>query len=194
MGIETLFYVLYRLVHPIIAVLTGEGPLAFWKTESFAPLLTWYKVFAGIISALLFCGLVYVAYRMIIVGTEVSQRERDAKKGAKRESSVSIETQRWARIMEKINSENEADWKVAILEADAILEDIVGTMNLAGLSMGDKLKNVEPSDFLTLESAWEAHKTRNAIAHDIDGVPLSRREAQRVIALYEKVLREFKYL
>ncbi len=194
MGIDTLFYLLYRLIHSFTGLITGEGPLAFWKTETFATVLWWYKLFAGIVSTILFCALVYVAYKMITLSMKVKEGEGNVLEQTKTTHALSPGEERWVRITEKLNSEREADWKLAILEADAILEDIVGTMGLPGMSMGDKLKNVERSDFLTLESAWEAHKARNRIAHDTDGVPLSHREAQRIIALYENVFREFKYL
>jgi len=194
MFLETIFYSLYKIISSFTGLLTGQGPLAFWKTASFSPFIFWYKIFAGIVIATLFCGLAYVAYRMILLGNEVKKREGDAKRGVIVKKGLSAGAQRWTQIMEKLNSESEADWKVAILEADAILEEIVGTMNLMGTSIGDKLKSVEPSDFLTLESAWEAHKARNRIAHDVSGVPLSHREAQRILVLYEKVLREFEYL
>jgi len=194
MFLETIFYSLYKIISSFTGLLTGQGPLAFWKTASFSHFIFWYKIFAGIVIATLFCGLAYVAYRMILLGNEVKKREGDAKRGVIVKKGLSAGAQRWTQIMEKLNSESEADWKVAILEADAILEEIVGTMNLMGTSIGDKLKSVEPSDFLTLESAWEAHKARNRIAHDVSGVPLSHREAQRILVLYEKVLREFEYL
>jgi len=194
MFLDTAFYFLYRLINPFFQLLRGEGPLAVWKADGFAGFLFWYKVVSGSVIILLVCGLVYVAYRMILLGGEIKEKELVARQEDTETSGLSSGAVRWSHITEKLQSESEADWKVAIIEADAILEDIVSTMNVAGASLGDKLKNIEKSDFLTLESAWEAHKVRNRIAHDVDGVPLSRREAVRILGLYENVLREFKYI
>ena len=66
-------------------------------------------------------------------------------------------------------------------------------MGYRGENLGERLKSVEPSDFLTLNDAWEAHKVRNVIAHEV-GFIIDHREAKRVVKLYENVFREFNYL
>ena len=67
-------------------------------------------------------------------------------------------------------------------------------LNLHGDTIGDKLKAVEKSDFLTIDNAWEAHKARNQIAHDGADFQLNQREAMRIISLYESVFREFQMI
>ena len=57
--------------------------------------------------------------------------------------------------------------------------------------MGEKLKAVEKSDFTTIESAWEAHKARNMIAHEGSDFLINQREIHRIISLYEAVFKEF---
>jgi hypothetical protein len=46
----------------------------------------------------------------------------------------------------------------------------------------------------TLNQAWEAHKIRNAIAHQGADFLLSEREAKRVVSLYREVFQEFDYI
>ena len=58
----------------------------------------------------------------------------------------------------------------------------------------EKLKRVEPSDFRTLNSAWEAHKIRNEIAHQGSGYKLTRREAEMAIQLFKQVFEEFYFI
>jgi hypothetical protein len=99
----------------------------------------------------------------------------------------------WEKIIGYLNSENQADWKLAILEADTILDSLVQKMGYRGENLGERLKQVESSDFLTLNDAWEAHKIRNAIAHEA-GYDLSHREAKRVLKLFENVFKEFEYI
>lgn len=100
---------------------------------------------------------------------------------------------RWQKIVEKSNSEKESDWRWAIIEADIILDELLGKLQLPGDTMGDKLKAVEPSDFVTIDLAWEAHKIRNAIAHQ-GGFLLNQRETRRVISLYAAVFKEFSLI
>jgi uncharacterized protein YggT (Ycf19 family) len=101
---------------------------------------------------------------------------------------------RWKKIVERINSDSSESWRMAILEADIMLEEVLDANNYPGDTIGEKMQRVERSDFLTIDEAWEAHKIRNAIAHQGDGFALSQREARRVIGLYERVFREFEYL
>jgi hypothetical protein len=56
------------------------------------------------------------------------------------------------------------------------------------------LKNADPAHFRTLQYAWEAHKIRNAIAHEGQDFTLTHREARRIVGLYEAVFREFEYI
>lgn len=99
-------------------------------------------------------------------------------------------TDKWQKIVAKSESVNESDWRLAIIEADIMLDDLLMQLQLPGETMGDKLKAVEPSDFLTLDQAWEAHKARNMIAHEGDFL-INQREVRRIISLYEAVFKEF---
>jgi hypothetical protein len=102
--------------------------------------------------------------------------------------------EKWQKIQAHINSTNPAEWRLAILEADIMLGDILEKMGYQGDSIGEKLKGIEESDFLTLQLAWEAHKVRNQIAHEGADFLLNDREARRVIELYQKVFEEFYYI
>jgi hypothetical protein len=101
---------------------------------------------------------------------------------------------RWEKIVEKSNSENQSDWRSAIIDADIILDELLGKLQLPGDTMGEKLKAVEPSDFVTIDLAWEAHKARNAIAHQGSNFLLNQRETRRIISLYGAVFKEFELI
>jgi len=101
---------------------------------------------------------------------------------------------KWAKVLAHVNSTNPSDWRLAILEADIILNEMLDKMGYHGATMGDKLKSIEPSDFSTLQEAWEAHKVRNAIAHEGSDLNLNKAEAERVVRLFEKVFKEFKFI
>jgi hypothetical protein len=100
----------------------------------------------------------------------------------------------WEKILSHIESINESDWRLAILEADIMLDTLLDNMGLPGETMADKLKAVEKSDFTTIDSAWEAHKVRNQIAHEGGTFVLNQDEAKRVIELYRSVFDEFRII
>jgi len=102
--------------------------------------------------------------------------------------------ERWERVQNLIKSTSSSDWRQAIIEADIILDEMLTRMGHEGESIGDKLKGIEESDFITLNKAWEAHKIRNHIAHRGGDFLFSKDEAERVVNLYRQVFEEFYYI
>lgn len=105
-----------------------------------------------------------------------------------------LKNERWERILNYMDSESQTEWRLAILDADIILDQMLTKSGYHGDSVGEKLRSVEISDFNTLDSAWEAHKIRNGIAHSGSDVLLTKRTAKKTIDLYRQVFEEFKYI
>ena len=108
--------------------------------------------------------------------------------------SVTIQNPKWNLVLAHIDSDDANKWKLAIIEADIILSELLDSLNLPGDGVGEKLKNVETGDFDHIEQAWEAHKIRNVIAHEGSDFLLTQREAKRVIELYKSVFEEFEII
>lgn len=102
--------------------------------------------------------------------------------------------EKWNQLVDLAMSENESDWRLAIIEADTMLDDMLDVMGYEGEGIGEKLKQIEKSDFNTLNQAWEAHKVRNNIAHAGSDFTLTQREVRRVIDLYKQVFDEFEFI
>jgi hypothetical protein len=103
-------------------------------------------------------------------------------------------TNRWRKIVALADSDNQNDWKQAIIDADSILDDMLSRMSYHGDDLGSKLRGATKADFKTLDQAWEAHKVRNDIAHEGSNFILSKHEAKRVVNLYRQVFEEFFYI
>ena len=101
---------------------------------------------------------------------------------------------RWINVENLVHSDNSSDWRLAIIEADTMLEDALESKELTGNNIGEKLKNSTPGDLASLQAAWEAHLVRNRIAHEGTEFDLSQREAKRTIQLYEVVFNELNYI
>lgn len=102
----------------------------------------------------------------------------------------SKETERWEKILAHAHSENPGEWRLAIIEADVMLEELLRASGYVGEGIGEMLKSVGEGDMIPLDEAWEAHKVRNRIAHDGQSYELTERETHRVISLFEKIFRE----
>ncbi len=103
-------------------------------------------------------------------------------------------TTRWRTVLKHSNSNYPSDWKLAIIEADTLLDTLVERTGFPGATLGERLKNADPGVFRTLRYASEAHAVRNRIAHEGSAFTLSEREAKKTIRLYEEVFREFDYI
>lgn len=140
-----------------------------------------------------------IAEKKLRVEDEETEREKgeqikDARGELGLENGEQFKNQRWEHVMELMKTNNQNDWRQAIIEADIILDEMLRRMGYKGLTIGDMLKEVDPADFATLQKAWDAHKFRNEIAHTGSEFKISRDEAERVINLYKSVFGEFYYI
>lgn len=149
-------------------------------------------VISNILSIVFLIGIIYSIIRLRHF--EEEQRKSTYPEPAAAGSIESTEATKWQKVRDHISSANPADWRLAILEADIMLDDLLDKLGLVGDTMGDKLKKVNPGDFKTLDSAWEAHRIRNAIAHEGSDFSLTEREAKRVVGLYESIFKEFNFV
>ena len=101
---------------------------------------------------------------------------------------------RWDRILVEIRSDNDQSWRLAILEADIMLSELLDVLGYKGETMADKMKQIDRSHFRSIDLAWEAHRVRNAIAHQGSMHQIGAHEARRVIGMYEQVFREFRFI
>ena len=104
------------------------------------------------------------------------------------------ENVKWKRVMEHVESANANDWRLAILEADIMLDEFMENLGYHGDTLGEKLKKVEKSDMSSIDKALEAHKIRNLIAHEGGDFVISHREARRVVNMYREVFEEYRYI
>lgn len=117
-----------------------------------------------------------------------------ALKEKKAQETGVFKNERWKKVLDYLFSVNENDWKLAIIEADSMLFDLLTQIGFKGESIGDKLKEANLASFKGINSAWEVHNVRNKIAHEGSSFELSLHEAKRIVALYEEIFQEFGYI
>ena len=101
----------------------------------------------------------------------------------------------WQVVLNHLNAETPAEWKLAILEADNMLDEILEAEGYRGESIGDRLKAMDPGSLRSYSDVWEAHKVRNRIAHEgAATMDFSKKEARDTIGKFEKVFKELGYI
>ncbi len=184
LNIEYIFLKIYKLFTEGFSGFSGGG--GFLKTVD--------SVVSFILSILSIFFITVIIYVLVRKHEMREKKARKLSRPLEAEIEVFKKNERWQTVLKHVYSENSSDWRLAIIEADNILEEMVTRIGYKGENLGDKLKSIEPSDFLTLQDAWEAHKVRNKIAHEGLNFQIDHREAKRVISLFEKVFKEFEYI
>lgn len=177
----------------------AAGVSAVWDFLMTTDAFFWVKMIMAIL-ILVFIGVIVYSVIRIFELLEVEDEElehmlhmheKNMKQAA--ESPV-VRNLKWENARDKVFTDNPSDWKLAIIEADTVLEDLLAERGYVGAGIGEQLKEAEKGNFKSIQKAWEAHKVRNEIAHDGSGVELSKREAIRVIGLYEQIFEEEGYI
>ncbi len=94
---------------------------------------------------------------------------------------------RWAKIVQKTASGNEADLKLAIIEADDVLYEVLEEMGFDGETV-EEILQASRQRIPNYEDVMYAHITRNSIVYDPNFV-LDPDEARRVLAMYESAIK-----
>jgi hypothetical protein len=152
------------------------------------------QVLIGIVFVVLVGMIVYIKTRIHELDT--LDKKRYADHFIKPEAPVvtNPNMERWNKISTMFMSPNESDWRVAVIEADSMLDEFIATLGYPGSNMGERMKNMDRRYFPTLDLAWDAHKIRNRIAHDGMNYHLSDRDKEIARKNYEFIFKDAKLI
>lgn len=184
---EFVFYKLFRFLQ-ILGLVDVSGDQVIFTGQQYIFYLKLFIIFVSV-----FCTFLVIDFLYRLYNLRKEELAYDLEQFLKNMPATDNKNTHWLNVERLISSENESDWKQAVMEADKILEELLINLGYQGVSLGDRLLAVEKGDMLTLDEAWEAHKYRNKIAHEKD-FQVSEREALRIINLYKKVFQEYRFI
>lgn len=153
-----------------------------------------YVALAFLLSVLLLFGLVRALVLKKRYTNELMARVYDAERAYAESRRQPAQAHRFEDLAAHLASENQNDWKLAILEADVLLAEALAARGYQGASLGETLKRLPPHALQTLDDAWEAHKVRNEIAHGDRAYELTARTARETMNRYRRVFQELGVL
>lgn len=183
---------------PLSGLLDGLGVANYISLDAIVSFLSvlWsvYALIAYILCILMLVLYVYAStrYKQLseLRSAMIVERERiwdeRFRSGPKNDRMKDIETH--------IASDHPNDWKLAIIEADIMLDETLKKAGYAGASLGERLKSISPTQLNSLDAAWQAHKVRNQVAHGGTDFVLTRRMADETIKQYRQVFSELGVL
>lgn len=174
---------------------TSEGAASFFSVGGFMHLLNilWsiYAFFAFIACIAMLALYAYASSRRWQYFAMGDKELRDAEALYDEMYRGVRKSDRLSDVLTHIESGNPNDWKLAIIEADIILDDVLKQKGFVGNSLGERLKSISTNQLNSLNDAWEAHKVRNRIAHEGADFVLTKRVAEETINRYRRVFSEF---
>lgn len=139
-----------------------------------------------LVSAALFSGIVYLLAKLNVVGIGIEKfADLVGHKDLSRRKSVKA----WRQVERRMQIGDEAHIKLAVIEADKILDEILKMTGLTGETMADRLKKLTPAQLSNIEDVWQVHKARNRIVHEPD-YHFTHAEADYAIGVYRAALKE----
>jgi len=155
-----------------------------------SPVVLILKIFLGIYLLVLFIDIVLLLLlRGVASDLRVGLKGRDMPTISKNKMQ-----KRWEKIKVRLDSNDLAQYKVAIIEADIVAEEILDGIGYKGANMAEKLEQVGTNQLDDhLESLLGAHKIRNKIVSEVD-YAVDKRMATAVVGVYENFLKYLEFL
>jgi hypothetical protein len=143
------------------------------------------EIFAVIVTAAIVAGIVILIIKTGWLSLRVD-RVRDVI--LKTDMPKKKAGNAWAAVQKHFFAGDTNDLKIAVMEADNILNDALQYAGIRGVNLGDRLKSIKRNQIPNLEDVWDAHKLRNEIAHETN-FPLKRDTAERALDAFETALK-----
>lgn len=140
------------------------------------------------VNALLFGFFIFTLYRFSKLDEVPSTKETGDMTTHEVTPKMEV-VEGWKHVQELISSQNPSDWNMAIIEADALLDDVLRHLGYEGETVAEKFKIIDPHELPSLDRVWSAHRLRNSIVHD----PLEQHTKETIthaLSSYEQALKE----
>lgn len=155
-----------------------------------------FGLIVGFFAIFFIAVIIYSIVRMIEIRKaekeEIDQKIKEAL--SKEKEKERNENPRWKYILTLVESPNESDWRVAIIEADAMMEEVLRNSDLSGSTVGELLEAAKGNGYQSIQDAWDGHLVRNQIAHEGSDFPVSQVESRRVVKMFQNFFEELQVI
>jgi hypothetical protein len=141
--------------------------------------------------------LLVIVIILIRVGWKFHPRFDDVLSGTRKKKEVKTEeyniNEEWIAVKERSLSAVPKSYLMGIIEADALLDKLLIRMGVPGDTVMDRLRAISKSSIMSLHDLFEAHRTRNIIAH-APGTLFPPHELEQTFFAYEAFFKEIKVI
>ena len=144
---------------------------------------------AAVYSIVLFADICMILF-LRGVGKDIRKGRYGADMPAAHKKTIA---KQWQTVEGHLSSHLENDWKIALLEADRIVNQVLDISGLKGENFREKVENANSNQIEQREDLLRAHEVRNAIIRD-HGYVLSSEQAQETIEIFKTFLNHWEAL
>lgn len=152
----------------------------------FTPYFGWIKFISLIISGFLLWGIIYCAKKLSFFNSKIEQYMDILGTG---NLSKHRSIRGWQQIQKKLQAGDEENLKLAITEADRILDELLKISGYQGKNMDERLGQINQAQLSNISDAWSAHKIKQRILKEED-FHINKQEAELIINIYKKSFQE----
>ena len=175
----------------------GNALIDFYLETNWGSVVFWLKIASTVFSiGLIFCiGWTLKRHRGVVMEM---WRKSMGELFPGENVGMDLETRRfeheeWTRVKKLWSSKSVNDKRLAIIDADSLLDNALREMNVPGDTMADRLSSPESPHLANLNEIAFAHKYRNELVHET-GTVLDVLDAERAMKAYEAALKELKII
>jgi len=165
-----------------------------FAAEFFANLVNFYldklwlfNFVAFILSAILFWLVIFYIIKLNIIDEKIAAIE--LKYFGLRDFGKRYSVKAWKTIIKRFQTRDETQIKIALAEADKILDEVLKAGAYSGDNIEERLAQVTPEKLSNSQELLEAHKI--AVQSGEEDFKINPQEAYGVLKIYERSFREF---
>ena len=157
-----------------------------------SPLFLVVKILLGVYTAVLFADIILLVVKKGVKGSML-----ETLTGMKIPEELTVRKkklrEKWMKIRERLESPTPDHYKLAIIEADNVIDNLIIGLGYKGENMLERLDGIPDTQVPNIAGMKHAHEIRNRIIND-ESFELNREEAEDIIRHYEEFLRHFQVL
>jgi hypothetical protein len=96
---------------------------------------------------------------------------------------------KWMKIASRLESGVDSEYKLAVIEADSLFDEVLKNIGYKGEDLTEKLSKIKKDVLPSLDEILKSHRVRDNIVHD-PSYNLTYEEARKVLEAFRKGLEE----
>lgn len=154
-----------------------------WNAFSQSNFFFYVKIIAGFAAAILLVANILLLSKRIRTDIRVSLYGTGAPRFKK-----SKYASRWEGVMKRLDDKSIASGKVALVEADKMLDEILGKLGYPGQDTAEKVSNIKTGQLVGIDGMHEVQALHKKIIDD-PAHETNLEELKIALYVYERVLR-----